>query len=245
MGLARFLQRIAPALAGGLRGREAGDVLDVRSAYRLWAPTYQDETATSFLDEELARQMLAGLPSKRLLDAGCGIGRRIRNMPGAVGLDLSPEMLASGKAGNVIEGDVRSMPFNDDSFDMVWCRLVLGHLPDPVRAYREFARVSLPGGYIFTTDFHPDAVRAGHRRTLNDEAGKPHTIEHYVHTDHIELAASAGLIFVDQRNATVGPSVREFYERGIGRKAYWRDNGLKLVAAYLFQKPWTNQKEAA
>ncbi|HEY6851740.1 MAG TPA: hypothetical protein VI320_36705 [Terracidiphilus sp.] len=36
--------------------------LDAREAYRLWAPTYSTETATSFLDEELAQEMLDGLP---------------------------------------------------------------------------------------------------------------------------------------------------------------------------------------
>jgi hypothetical protein len=28
----------------------------------------------------------------------------------------------------------------------------------------------MPGGYVFVTDFHADAIRAGHRRTFNDPA---------------------------------------------------------------------------
>ena len=56
--------------------------LDTREAYRLWAPTYIAETAPSFLDDELACQMLRGLPQTRLLDAGCGIGRGIADVPG-------------------------------------------------------------------------------------------------------------------------------------------------------------------
>jgi malonyl-CoA O-methyltransferase len=99
--------------------------LDVREAYRLWAPTYAVETAISFLDEKLAREMLSGLPRTRLLDAGCGIGRRIADIPGSVGIDLSPDMLAAGAASNVVTGDVRAMPFASDCYDMVWCRLVL------------------------------------------------------------------------------------------------------------------------
>jgi SAM-dependent methyltransferase len=76
--------------------------LGVRDAYRLWAPSYATETATSFLDDELAQEMLRGLPQEKLLDAGCGIGRRIANVPGAMGMDLSPEMLAAGRANNVV-----------------------------------------------------------------------------------------------------------------------------------------------
>ncbi len=208
-----------------------------RDAYRLWAPTYADETATSALDEELAHEMLRGLPRTRLLDAGCGIGRRIRDIPSAIGIDLSPEMLAAGQAGNVVTGDVREMPFAANQFDMVWCRLVLGHLSDPFRAYGELSRVCAPGGYVFVTDFHPDAVLAGHRRTMTGDDGTVHTVEHYVHHNHIELAEQAGLVTNRCCSGAVGPSIRHFYEQGIGQRAYRRDLGLKLVEAMLFRKP--------
>lgn len=210
--------------------------LDVRNAYRLWAPTYESETVTSLLDEELAHGMLAGLPQAHLLDAGCGVGRRIRHIPDAVGIDLSPEMLASGGVRNVVPGDIRAMPFASGQFDMVWCRLVIGHLPDPFPAYRELSRVCMPGGHVFVTDFHPDAVLAGHRRTFNTQAGVFHDIEHYVHTNHAVLAAKAGLTLIESRCAAVQASVRDFYVHGVGRKAYLRDFGLKLVSAYLFRR---------
>jgi SAM-dependent methyltransferase len=215
----------------------ARNQLDVRAAYRLWAPTYAEETLPRYLDDELARAMLQGLPQAHLLDAGCGAGGRISNIPGAVGIDLSPEMLAAGGVVSVVAGDIREMPFASGQFDMVWCRLVLGYLRDPFSAYREFCRVCMPGGYVFVTDFHPDATRAGHRRTFNDQAGVVHEIENYEHTNHVELALQAGLELIATRDGAVGPSVREFYVRGIGRKAYIRDFGLNLVKAYLFRRP--------
>lgn len=211
--------------------------LDVRQAYRLWAPRYSDETSTHSLDEELARAMLEGLPQSHLLDAGCGAGARIRDIRGAQGIDLSPEMLAAGGLHTAVAGDIRSMPFATGQFDMVWCRLVLGHLRDPFPAYQEFCRVSMPGGHVFVTDFHPEAIRAGHRRTFNDQAGVVHEIEHYVHTNHAELALQAGLELVATRDGAIGPSVRDFYVHGIGRRAYIRDFGLNLVKAYLFRRP--------
>lgn len=211
--------------------------VDARGGYRLWAPTYAAETATSFLDDELAHEMLRDLPHRQLLDAGCGVGRRIKDIAGAVGMDLSPEMLAAGGAQNVVEGDVRAIPFPSNRFDMVWCRLVLGHLPDPLPAYLEIARVCMPGGYVFVTDFHPDAVAAGHRRTFNLDAKTVYEIEHYVHTNHRQLAAKAGLIAVAAREGAIGPPIRDFYARGIGLKAYRRDFGLKLVSAFLFRRP--------
>jgi malonyl-CoA O-methyltransferase len=145
-------------------------------------------------------------------------------------------MLAAGGARNVVTGDVRAMPFASDSFDMIWCRLVLGHISDPLRAYREFARVCMPGGYVFVTDFHPDAVSAGHRRTFTDQAGNVHEIEHYVHSNHAHLAEAVGLSLVAHKDGAIGPSIREFYARGIGLKAFKKDTGLKLVAAFLFRR---------
>ena len=211
--------------------------LDAREAYRLWAPTYVvGETAISFLDDELARNMLRGLPSTTLLDAGCGTGRRIAGIAGAVGMDASPEMLAVGRAQNVVTGDVRAMPFDSAHFDMVWCRLVLGHIPDVLPAYQELARVCTPGGYVFVTDFHPDAVAAGQQRTFTDDTKTVYEIEHYVHGNHSDLASQAGLSLVAHREAVVGPSILDFYKHGVGMKAYRRDLGLKLVSAFLYQR---------
>ena len=93
----------------------------------------------------------------------------------------------------------------------------------------------MPGGYVFVTDFHPDAVAAGHQRTFTDQAGTVHEIEHYVHSNHTHLAEAAGLSLVACRDGVVGPSIRDFYVRGIGLKAFKKDTGLKLVAAFLFR----------
>ena len=211
--------------------------LDVSQAYRMWAPIYAEETLPRYLDEELTEAMLKGLPRNHLLDAGCGTGSRIRDISEAVGIDLSSEMVAAGGLKTVVAGDIREMPFASGEFDMVWCRLVLGYLRDPSPAYREFYRVCMPGGYVFVTEFHPDAARAGHRRTFNDQTGVVHEIESYLHTNHVDLALEAGLKLVGVRNGAVGPSARAFYAHGIGRRYYLRDFGLNLVSAYLFRRP--------
>lgn len=212
-------------------------LLNAREGYRLWAPSYAAETATSVLDDELASKMLHAVPRQRLLDAGCGVGRRIRDIPEAIGLDLSVEMLTAGGARNVVAGDVRAMPFNSGQFDMVWCRLVLGHLADPMPAYMELARVCKPGGYVFVTDFHPDAVAAGHRRTFTAIDGTVYEIEHHVHRNHVQFARQAGLVQISSCEAAIGPRVQQFYAHGIGPRAYKRDLGLKLVCAFLFRRP--------
>jgi len=211
-------------------------VLSACEAYRFWASTYAAETATSFLDEKLAQEMLAGRPRGHLLDAGCGTGRRIAGMRDAVGIDASVEMLAAGGLANILAGDIRALPFEDDSFDSIWCRLVLGHIADPLPAYHELARVCKSGGHVFVTDFHSDAVAAGNLRSFRDQSGQVHVVEHYVHNDHPSLAAVAKLSLTSRRDATVGSAVRPFFEKAGRSDLYERQFGLALVAGFLFEK---------
>ena len=212
-------------------------MIETREAYRLWAPTYAAETAISFLDDELAHALMPPRKGQRLLDAGCGVARRISGFESAVGIDASLEMLAAGQARNVAQADVRALPFASAAFDVVWCRLVLGHLADPRPAYREFARVCRAGGHLFVTDFHEDAVAAGHRRSFRDGSGHVHDVEHHVHAiaHHVAIAEHAGFSLVAQKDGVIGRSVKGFYVRA-GRGAQWeKDRGLAVVAAFLFQ----------
>jgi malonyl-CoA O-methyltransferase len=214
--------------------------LEPRHAYRLWAPTYANETAISFLDEELAQALMPPLEGKRLLDAGCGIARRLKGLPtkSSVGVDASIDMLAAGEASNVAVADIRELPFALESFDVVWCRLVLGHLSDLRAAYSEFARVCRADGHLFVTDFHPDATAAGHRRRFRDANGLVHEVEHHDHdiARHAAMAERAGFVLVGQTNGVIGESVKGFYARAGRTQAYERDKGLAVVAAFLFRR---------
>jgi malonyl-CoA O-methyltransferase len=209
-------------------------MIGAREAYRLWAPTYAEETAVSLLDRELAASLSPATAGRRLLDAGCGTGRRLPDDAAlAVGIDLSPEMLAAGGRYDVAAADIGALPFANAVFDLVWCRLVLGHVAGVPRAYGELARVLRAGGHLLVTDFHADAAAAGHRRSFRDQAGVVHDVEHHVH-DHEKLAR--GFSLIGRRDGAVGPALLPLYRRA-GREArYHQDLGLKLVAGFLFQR---------
>lgn len=222
-------------------------VLNVRDGYRLWAPNYADENAITHLEDRLAGAMTPPLAGLRLLDAGCGTGRRLcgTDAASAVGVDISPEMLAAGIGEGVPEagirtiiGDVRRLPLPDRAFDMIWCRLVIGHLPECEGVYAELARVADQGALLVATDFHPAAYTAGHRRTFRDGVGTIHEVEHYVHTPaaHLAAARAAGLEGVAVREAKIGPEVRCYYESA-GRDALYEAHiGLPVVLALAFRR---------
>jgi SAM-dependent methyltransferase len=217
-------------------------VLDPREAYRIWAPSYDAENAITSIEDGLVAAMTPPLPGLRLLDAGCGTGRRLRAIDAAevVGVDLSPEMLAQADLPPHVDlrvGDVRALPLDDAAFDLLWCRLVIGHLPDPDPVYRELARVAAPGATLVVSDFHPAAHRAGHRRSFR-AGGIVHEAEHHVHLPDRQLAAAgqAGWRLVEMREGAIGPAVRAHYERAGKVDAYARDEGLCVVLALSFRK---------
>jgi len=56
-----------------------------------------------------------------------------------------------------ILGDIQQLDFQDETFDFIWCRDVLGHMPDLHQTFAEFARVLKPNGKVlifnvFATD---------------------------------------------------------------------------------------------
>ncbi len=211
-----------------------------REAYRLWAPTYAAETAISFIEDELTRALSPPPDGKRLLDAGCGTGRRL---PGAhaslaAGIDASFEMLKAGHATCLAAADVRNLPFAAGSFDLIWCRLVLGHLQPLQSAYDELARVCAPGGDLLVSDFHAAAARAGHTRSFRDTGGAVHEIEHHIYDcdAHIAAAARSGFALSQMREGTIGPSVEHFYTRAGRHDLYLRDLGLPVVASFCFKR---------
>jgi ubiquinone/menaquinone biosynthesis C-methylase UbiE len=125
---------------------------------------------TGRLLEGAIRQAIRALQLKKGsvgLDAGCGIGTHTIQLGEAVGpggkvtgLDISPGLLdfarktarQSGMLGKLDfqQGDMLDLPFEDNTFDWVWCKDSLWPRlgKDPVVGLKEFARVVRPGGII-------------------------------------------------------------------------------------------------
>ena len=107
--------------------------------------------------------MLAGLAPRRILEIGVGEGHvmsRVRErFPGVplVGLDLPDEALSDEWQEQGLPcmfGDATTLPFPDDSFDLVLAIEVLEHVPEPDAALAELARVC-SGTFVASVPFEP------------------------------------------------------------------------------------------
>jgi ubiquinone/menaquinone biosynthesis C-methylase UbiE len=104
---------------------------------------------------------LAGMkPGARVADLGCGSGvfTDLLRRQGyeAVGLDISPKLIALGRAKypkvEFLEGDVEHLPFPSSSLDGILLSGLVHHLPDPTLCATEVFRVTKPGGAFVAFD---------------------------------------------------------------------------------------------
>ncbi|MGZ3690152.1 MAG: methyltransferase domain-containing protein, partial [Pseudobdellovibrio sp.] len=95
------------------------------------------------------------------LDVCCGsgvVGASFKHkVKKVVGLDLTPEMvnLAKTRLDEVHQGNVYSIPFPENSFDLVCTREVLHLLPYPEKPVSEIYRVLKPGGQFIVGQILP------------------------------------------------------------------------------------------
>ena len=217
-------------------------VLTPDEAYRLWAPTYERSEALAILDEQ-ARRRLAPDVAPPLLDAACGTGRRLGparagRRRGALGIDAVFEMLREGeREAPVAVADVRALPFGSGTFGTAWCRLAIGHLRDPAPAYSELGRVLAPSGFLFVTDFHPEAARRGMVRSFRS-GESTFEVEHHVHDlpAHERAAAGAGLAVDGILELVVGEELRPHFEAAGKPDLYERQRGQPVLLALRLRR---------
>lgn len=113
--------------------------------HRALAPRYAYRYGFEFsrlFQEDWHGEMLRHLPphAKRVLDLGCGTGFFLAELeercPGAVGLDISIDMLRVSEqyvpGARLVAADAEALPFEHKAFDVVFCKGSLHHTRDHV-----------------------------------------------------------------------------------------------------------------
>jgi len=128
------------------------------------------------IETELCERFVRG---KELLDVGIGTGRAslplARKGYSLTGTDSSQAMLdeCGRQAGNVpvrlVPGDVKALPFEDQSFDTLLSLNVMTHFPHVEDVLREWHRVVRPGGRLVFDIYSLDHLSFSRQRPVTVE----------------------------------------------------------------------------
>jgi ubiquinone/menaquinone biosynthesis C-methylase UbiE len=140
-----------------------------RLVYRLWAPVYDAALGRFFLPGRTRALALLDLqPGERVLLVGCGTGADLPLLPygaEAVGVDLSPHMLARARSRlplpdrsvTLLQADAQVLAVEEGVFQAAVFNLVLSVVPDGGACLRQNLRALAPGGRAVVFDkFAPE-----------------------------------------------------------------------------------------
>lgn len=106
-------------------------------------------------------------PGCRILDVGCGLGGSARYLAGeyqcrVTGIDLTQEyvdiantltdLVGLSERADFLQGNALNLPFEEDSFDVVWTEHAQMNIADKHQFYGEIARVLRLGGQFLFHD---------------------------------------------------------------------------------------------
>jgi SAM-dependent methyltransferase len=171
--------------------------------YAVWASTYDtDYNPLIDLDNAALRPIVDRYRPGRALDAACGTGRWAAYLAQqghvVVGVDQSAEMLEVAHTKlppvELQQGELEALPLPDASMDLVLCSLALTHLTDLAPAFREFARVTRPGGAAVISNIHHLSLPLGGAIQMCSATGQPIRLPAslFLPTDYITAALAAG-----------------------------------------------------
>lgn len=147
---------------GGYRSLSAS--LQVDEAMNVWDKhwaKFKASQACNVKSYPLYSDIVSYLPAKKtnkILEAGCGIGCWCAHLSqigykNVVGLDFSETAVKAARENargvSIIRGDIRNLPFPDETFAFILSLGVVEHFKDPMSVIGEMARVLKSGGILF------------------------------------------------------------------------------------------------
>lgn len=142
--------------------------MEVKTNYNKLASSYNERYSVNYLTE-VEKSLLNTASDKNIktiLEAGCGTGRWLNSLSKLnkklFGLDFSIQMLRIAKSEisetELVNADACYLPFNNNSFDMIFCINAIHHFPDKKKFLSEVNRCITTKGIlcIYGVDPHID-----------------------------------------------------------------------------------------
>jgi SAM-dependent methyltransferase len=209
---------------------------DTLAVYERWAPHYPPVPHNPLMRAE-QRAMMRYWPQVShcgVLDLACGTGRYAQLLADSraanvVAVDFCMPMLMQVSGAARVCADMMHLPFAADGFDVVISGLALAHATDIYRWMAEVSRVLRRGGTLLYSDFHPEAARAGLKRSFKDKDERTFQVMHTEYPVPTQLAAAkaAGLCVDIVHEIRVGDELCEPFENS--GEFYRRWHGVPIV----------------
>jgi ubiquinone/menaquinone biosynthesis C-methylase UbiE len=142
-----------------------------------------------------------------ILDIGCGKGNLLEHLKKykskLYGADISSEMVkyARERLGNYAEliiADSESLPWEDNSFDIIVCTLSFHHYPYPGKSLNEMKRLLRKNGHIIIAEaWLPALLRNIANLFINSKFNKTGDVKVYSKYEWLNMLRSAGFININ------------------------------------------------
>jgi ubiquinone/menaquinone biosynthesis C-methylase UbiE len=184
--------------------------MDNKEAYNNWAFTYDTaENKTRDIEATALKNIFEHSDFKNILEIGCGTGKNtewlLTKTHNLTGVDFSEAMLNKAKekikSGNVTfkKIDIRKeWEFEDNSFDLITCSLILEHIEDMDFVFRQASMKLTKNGLFYIGELHPFKQYLGSKARFETEKGTV-VLDCYMHniSDFYKSARKNNLICVE------------------------------------------------
>lgn len=213
-------------------------------AYDLWAASYDSQPGNLMLnlDKILFSKLLDGahLKNKTVADIGCGTGRHwpeiFEKAPsGLTGFDVSPGMLKKLRekfpaAETYAITDNGFSAIRDHTFDVIISTLTIAHIENIEQALEAWCRILKEDGDIMITDFHPDTLAFGGKRTFK-HGNAQIAVRNFVHPVKTirEFLLKNGFEVVNEYERKIDESVKHYYTEQNATLVYEKFKGFPVI----------------